>query len=191
MQEMQQTHVWSLDREDHLEEQMTAYSSILAWKIPWTEEPGRQQSMGSQRLGHNWVTKHSTRLNFHGFSTFRPLLSLSFHSHPTKALELNQSQTGIFAWIWVVVTAEGEQWVCPVISSVPGNAVRKPRIMGFLLACFCGCNWTLPPGRELWWPLVSVRARPKSLITSADNNAKASGKHHHKEKNLGRGQSNS
>ena len=170
---------------------MTAHSSILAWKIPGTEEPGGKQSMWSQRVGHNWATKHSTGLNFHDFSTFRPLLSLSFHSHPTKALELNQNQTGLFPWIWVMVTEEGEQWVCPVISSVPEKAVRKPGIMGFLLACFSGCNWTRPPGRELWWPLVSVRARPKSLFTSADNNAKASGKHHHKEKNLGRGRSNS
>ena len=35
---------------------MATHSSILAWKIPWTEEPGRLQSMGSQRIGHNWVT---------------------------------------------------------------------------------------------------------------------------------------
>ena len=38
---------------------MTTHSSILAWKIPWTEEPGRLQSMGSQRVGHNWVTEHT------------------------------------------------------------------------------------------------------------------------------------
>ena len=40
-----------------LEKEMTTHSSILAWEIPWTEEPGRLQSMGSQRVGHNWVTK--------------------------------------------------------------------------------------------------------------------------------------
>ena len=37
---------------------MATYSSILAWRIPWTEEPGRPQSMGSQRVRHNWATKH-------------------------------------------------------------------------------------------------------------------------------------
>ena len=37
---------------------MATHSSILAWRIPWTEEPGGLQSMGSQRIGHNWVTKH-------------------------------------------------------------------------------------------------------------------------------------
>ena len=43
----------SLGQEDPLEKGMTTHSSILAWKIPWTEEPGGLQSMGSQRVGHN------------------------------------------------------------------------------------------------------------------------------------------
>ena len=51
-----ETWVQSLGQEDTLEEEMATHSSILAWKIPWTEEPGRLQSMGSQRVGHDWVT---------------------------------------------------------------------------------------------------------------------------------------
>ena len=43
----------SLVQEDLLEEEMATHSSILAWRIPWTEEPGRLQSIGSQRVGHN------------------------------------------------------------------------------------------------------------------------------------------
>ena len=50
---MQETRVQSLRWEDLLEKEMATYSSILAWKIPWTEEPGRLQSMGSQRVGHD------------------------------------------------------------------------------------------------------------------------------------------
>ena len=50
---MQETRVQSLGREDTLEKETATHSSILAWKIPWTEEPGRQQSMGSQRVGHD------------------------------------------------------------------------------------------------------------------------------------------
>ena len=50
---MQETWVQSLGREDPLEKEMATHSSTLAWKIPWTEEPGRLQSMGSQRVGHN------------------------------------------------------------------------------------------------------------------------------------------
>ena len=50
---MQETQVPFLSREDSLEEGMATYSSILAWEIPWTEEPGSLQSMGLQRVGHN------------------------------------------------------------------------------------------------------------------------------------------
>ena len=50
---MRETWVQSLGGEDPLEKEMVTHSSILAWKIPWTEEPGRLQSMGSQRVGHN------------------------------------------------------------------------------------------------------------------------------------------
>ena len=50
---MQETWVRSLGQEDPLEKEMATHSSMLAWKIPWTEEPGRLQSMGSQRVRHN------------------------------------------------------------------------------------------------------------------------------------------
>ena len=50
---MQETWVRSLGREDLLEKGMAIHSSILAWKIPWTGEPGGLQSMGSQRVGHD------------------------------------------------------------------------------------------------------------------------------------------
>ena len=49
-----ESQVRSLGWEDPLEEGMATHSSILAWRIPWTEEPSRLQSMGSQRVGHDW-----------------------------------------------------------------------------------------------------------------------------------------
>ena len=52
---MQETRIRSLGQEDPLEEGMTTHSSILAWRIPWTEEPGGLQSMGLQTVGHNWA----------------------------------------------------------------------------------------------------------------------------------------
>ena len=54
---MQETGVQSLGWEDPLEKEMATHSSILAWEIPWTEEPGGLQSMGSQRVGHNLVAQ--------------------------------------------------------------------------------------------------------------------------------------
>ena len=58
---MRETQVQSLGGEDALEEGMATHSSIVAQRIPWTEEPGRLQSLGSQRVGHDWATKHSTQ----------------------------------------------------------------------------------------------------------------------------------
>ena len=54
---MQKTQVRSLGQEGPLEEEMATHSSVLAWRIPWTEEPGRLQPTGSQRVVHNLATK--------------------------------------------------------------------------------------------------------------------------------------
>ena len=53
MQEAQETWVLSLGQEDALEKEMATHSAVVARAIPWTEEPGRLQSMGSQRVGHS------------------------------------------------------------------------------------------------------------------------------------------
>ena len=53
MQETEETQVRSLGQEDSLEKEMATHSSVLAWKIPWTEEPGSLQSMGPQRVRHD------------------------------------------------------------------------------------------------------------------------------------------
>ena len=50
---MQETRIQSLGQEDPLEKEMATHSSTLAWKIPWTEDPGRLQSMGLQRVRHD------------------------------------------------------------------------------------------------------------------------------------------
>ena len=53
---MQETEVQSLGREYPLEEGLATHSNVLAWKVPWTEEPGGLQFLGLQRVRHNWVT---------------------------------------------------------------------------------------------------------------------------------------
>ena len=52
---MRETRVWALGQQDPLEKEVATHSTILAWRISWTEEPGGLQSMGSQRIGHNWA----------------------------------------------------------------------------------------------------------------------------------------
>ena len=58
---MREIWIWSLGRKDPLEKEMATYPSIPAWRIPWTEEPGGLQSVGLQRVGHDWVIN----LHFH------------------------------------------------------------------------------------------------------------------------------
>ena len=62
MQETQELRIQSPSQEDPLEEKMAIHFSIFAWTIPWTEEPGGLQSIGSQRVRHNWRTEHAHRL---------------------------------------------------------------------------------------------------------------------------------
>ena len=57
---LQETLAESLGQENPQEKEMATYSSILAWEIQWTEEPGRLQSIGSQRVGHDWMTNTHT-----------------------------------------------------------------------------------------------------------------------------------
>ena len=58
---MQEMRVHSLGWEDLLEKELVTHSSILAWEIPWTEEPGGLQSMGSQRVGHDLAIKQQQK----------------------------------------------------------------------------------------------------------------------------------
>ena len=72
----QETRVGSLGQEDTLEKGMATHSSILAWRIPWTEEPGGLQSIESQRIGHNL----SDLAHIHIFTLFKILFPKSLLS---------------------------------------------------------------------------------------------------------------
>ena len=133
---MWETQVLSLGREDPLEEDMATHSSILAWKIPWTEEPSSLQSMGLQRARHDWVTEHTQNVKTSGWGEgkrhlhredywvkFKILktclllllssaLSVTFNNHPTSHLKaLKTSKFSYFTSIW------GQ--------SFPGSSVSK------------------------------------------------------------------
>ena len=84
MQEMRETWVQSLGLEDPLEEDMATHSSILAWKIPWTEKPWGLQSMGLQRVRHDWAMKHACTQSSYEVSprapSSRDALEMSYRS---------------------------------------------------------------------------------------------------------------
>ena len=81
MQDTFETWIWSLCQEDPLEEGRATQSSVLAWRISWTDEPGRLWSMGLQRVGHNWSNVAHTRIvaqegDKHNFEIYYLICSL-------------------------------------------------------------------------------------------------------------------
>ena len=108
MQETQETGLPPLGREDPLEKQMATHSHVLVWRVPWTEEPGGLQSMGSQGDGHNFTTKQQySILNWE-------LSQLSFHFICTIAVQCVCFQLLLRLWetTWFVqddAQADGKQ----------------------------------------------------------------------------------
>ena len=109
---MQESWAWSLDWEDHLEKEMATHSNVLAWKIPWTEEPGRLQSMGSRRVGHDWTTSLSLFTFMHWKRKWQPTPVLSpgkFHGRrslvdysPWVCKELDKTEQLTVSLSWVL-----------------------------------------------------------------------------------------
>ena len=101
------------------------HSSTIAWKIPWTEEPGRLQSLGSQRVGHNWATSLSLS------SFFTPNCKLDSYiinstTHSTSNLTTHKRNTIYYNWVsqewsrdWPTVPA----WIQWIISQLPNNQI--------------------------------------------------------------------
>ena len=92
MRESQETEVRFLGWEDPLEAEMATHSSILAWEIPWTEEPGRLQLMRLQRVGHDLVTTHMHTQNIHNitftiFTIFK--YTVRWHKHIHTVVQLS------------------------------------------------------------------------------------------------------
>ena len=144
---MQETWVASLDWEDPLEEGMATHSSILACKIPRTEEPGRLQSMGSQRVGNNLVMKRQQQINeepsifsflFYHSVRIVPLWSTHHSSHfqmrkvrLREVVSLVQGHTGREwqSWGFNPCLLESEAYTCYMVPSASlfgGWKTRNP-----------------------------------------------------------------
>ena len=131
---MQETWVWSLGQEDSLEKGIGTYSSIPAWRISWSEDPGGLWSMGSQRVRHNWVTNTHT----HPYPivqwlitslTLNLLMSYSLHIkhssfYTIRILNISQGLNQVPVptwklswWIWVVTGNLAKVWHCDTCKS--------------------------------------------------------------------------
>ena len=128
---MQKTWVRSLGREDPLEKEMATHSSTLAWKIPWTEEPGGLQSTGLQRVGHNWATSLSLQAkNSKYFLTFYFEIAIDSQEllPPTKKKSREKSH--------VLFTQSSPQQQLTELQ----HATRTRRLTGLLGSPRCTCT---------------------------------------------------
>ena len=101
---MQETWVRSLGQEDSLENGTATHSSILAWRIPWTEEPGRLQSMGSQKVRHNWANFH-----FLSFTYIYSRILLSHKKEQNNAICNSMDATRDYHTKWS--KSKRERWI--------------------------------------------------------------------------------
>ena len=110
---VQETWVPSLDQEDPLEKRMATYSSTLAWRIPWPEDPGRLQSMGLQRVRHDWVT--NTFTIFHQFSSltsYNYAMKNCYYLFISCKSRVPNEPSHVLAELWWVLWEEDSNWKC-------------------------------------------------------------------------------
>ena len=91
MQKTQEMWVRALSQEDALEKEMATHSSILAWKIPWTKEPGSLQSMGSQKVRHTeWLNMYASKtvISFYVFISLKPTYKFLIKDQVRKLLKI-------------------------------------------------------------------------------------------------------
>ena len=120
----------SLGWEDPLEKEMAARSSTIAWKIPWTEEPGRLQSMGSQRVGHDWATPLKIKYS-----------RLSWVDYPGRPLS-NQLETRARSWqtAFCLKTATLPEFpLCwPALQELPASTIPKVNYLKISITLYIG-----------------------------------------------------
>ena len=133
---MQKTQVQSMGQEDPLEKEMATHSSSLAWKILWTEEPGRLQSMGSQTVGHDWAT------------SLIPCFGLWFTSYLGLPYSSNSKESACNA---------GD------LDSIPGSGRSSGEGNGNPLQYSCLEN---PTDRGAWWATVRGIAKSRTRLSN-------------------------
>ena len=116
---MRETWVRFLVREDPLEKRMATHSSILAWRIPWTEDPGRLLSMGSQRVGHDWVTSVS-------FTFLHNICILALCSGSIIAKQVYpRCDYCYYKWVKFISRMHFWAYMCMRVCSVASNSLQS------------------------------------------------------------------
>ena len=131
MKETLETQVWSLGQEDSLQKEMASHSSVLAWEIPWTEEPGGLQSMGSVRVGHNWLTSLSLFTFMHWRRQWHPTpVFLPGKSHGQRSLvgsgPWGHKESDTTWWLSTIIytAVADDPMIWKTVNSKPPNLVQ-------------------------------------------------------------------
>ena len=134
---VRETQVQSLCREDPMEKEMATHSSILAWQIPWMEKPGRLQSMGLRRVGHNWATSLC-------------LLWKHFPEREAKTGKANPQSVYIHQRL---ATNDADAKVAETTVRAMGEATTKKHECACV--CVCVCARAHAP-MDVWWGGIDV-----------------------------------
>ena len=134
----------------HLEKAMAPHSSTLAWKIPWTEEPGGLRSMGLQRVGHDWATSLSLFTFMHWRGKWQP----------TPVFFLENPREGGAWWAAVYGVAQGRTRLKRLSSSSIGLIYSMPNLLlhpaEFSLVVACKLSCPVPCGILVSWPGIEL-----------------------------------
>ena len=167
---MQETRVQSLGRENPLEKGMAIHSSILVWKIPWTEELRGLQSMGSKRVRHAWATKSMViwvKTNHLG------KWGVSCSPGPTKNMEkqslvscLQCRRSGFYPWVEKILWRRKWQ---PISVFLPGDSHGQRRLTGYIVHGVTRVGHNLatkppPPGSNIFL-FENTDSNPAILLT--------------------------
>ena len=145
MQQTQEIQVPSLRQEDPLEQEMATHCSILAWKTPWTEDPGRLQSKGSQRVRHNWAHTYTLNIKKWLFLVHWKSGTLGEGLHPLWSL---RNQPPDSCWlslpprVKMLGSPPGTDSPRPALSTGPTSGRRQRLVRGLGEG---GCGLSGPP----------------------------------------------
>ena len=134
---MWETRVWALGWEDSLEKEMATYCSTIAWKIPWTEEPGRLQSMGLQRVWHDWASLRAWSQGLIGYLKEFRFGPMAMESHPGEGWKNwinilgDHSKLQLFSCVRLFTTSGLQHARLPCLSLSPGVCSNSCPLSGW------------------------------------------------------------